>query len=50
MYLYGTKYAFMSIGTIMIGLVGGKVFLPVFHDMKLSSTYEVLTFTWPDFA
>ena len=41
MYIYGTQYIFVIVGVFMTPWVAGKVFLPVFHDMKLSSTYEV---------
>lgn len=41
MYFYGTKYMFVCIGIILTGVASAFVFLPVFHEMELSSTYEV---------
>ncbi|XP_043502912.1 sodium-coupled monocarboxylate transporter 1-like [Polistes fuscatus] len=41
-YVYGTSYLFISFGLIITGLVMSNVFLPVFHDLKLTSTYEYL--------
>lgn len=29
-------------GVILMGIVMMKVYLPVFHDLKLTSTYQVL--------
>lgn len=40
-YVHGTGFIWIWIGSIMVAVVGGEIFLPVFHDMKLSSTYEV---------
>ena len=40
-YIYGTGYLWIFIGTILTAIAGGTIFLPVFHDMQLSSTYEV---------
>ena len=42
MYVYGTGFIFIWIGSFSVAAVGGEVFLPVFHDIKLSSTYEVI--------
>lgn len=41
MYLFGTEYLFVLVAVFLSGIAGGKVFLPVFHDMQLSSAYEV---------
>ncbi|KAI4503569.1 hypothetical protein M0802_000972 [Mischocyttarus mexicanus] len=41
-YVHGTSYLFVSVGLIITGFVMSKVFLPVFHDLKLTSTYEYL--------
>ncbi|XP_047346992.1 sodium-coupled monocarboxylate transporter 1-like isoform X1 [Vespa velutina] len=41
-YVYGTTYLFISFGLIITGFIMSKVFLPVFHDLKITSTYEYL--------
>ncbi|GBP13177.1 Sodium-coupled monocarboxylate transporter 1 [Eumeta japonica] len=41
MYLYGTQYAFIMGGIILMSLVMTQVYLPVFHDLKITSNYEV---------
>lgn len=40
-YLHGTQYFFIIFTLLVISFPGTVVFLPVFHDMKLASTYEV---------
>ncbi|KAL9871741.1 sodium-coupled monocarboxylate transporter 1 [Glossina fuscipes] len=41
-YLYGTQYMY-TIGSLLImGLIMYSIFLPVFHELKLISTYEYL--------
>ncbi|GBP88681.1 Sodium-coupled monocarboxylate transporter 1 [Eumeta japonica] len=39
MYLYG-QYAFIMGGIILMSLVMTQVYLPVFHDLKITSNYE----------
>ncbi|XP_070169790.1 sodium-coupled monocarboxylate transporter 1 [Polyergus mexicanus] len=41
-YVHGTSYLFIACSVIFVGLVMSIVFLPVFHDLKLTSTYEYL--------
>ncbi|CAD7087198.1 unnamed protein product [Hermetia illucens] len=41
-YLYGTQYMFIVFGVIMMGVIMMYVYLPVFHDLKLTSTYQYL--------
>lgn len=40
-YSYGVQYLYVMGGVILMGFVMGKLFLPVFHDLNLTSTYEV---------
>lgn len=40
--MHGTSYLFISFSVIVVGFVMSIVFLPVFHDLKLTSTYEYL--------
>lgn len=42
-YVYGTQYVFVFFGVISMGLAMTFIFLPVFHDLKLTSTYQVRT-------
>lgn len=41
-YVYGTQYMFIVIGVLLMGVAMTFVYLPVFHDLKLTSTYEYL--------
>ncbi|XP_012265527.1 sodium-coupled monocarboxylate transporter 1-like [Athalia rosae] len=41
-YVYGITYLFVGCGVILMGIVMTTVYLPVFHDLKLTSTYEYL--------
>lgn len=41
MYFYGTKYIFICLGMILGVIPAVYLFLPVFHEMKVSSAYEV---------
>lgn len=40
-YIYGTQYLYIIGAIITMGFVMMYVYLPVFHDLKLVSTYEV---------
>lgn len=42
MYLYGTKYIFIIIITIFSTIVISYVYLPIFHELQLTSAYEVI--------
>ncbi|XP_012280871.1 sodium-coupled monocarboxylate transporter 1 [Orussus abietinus] len=41
-YVHGTAYLFIGFGVIIVGVVMSRVFLPVFHELKLTSTYQYL--------
>lgn len=41
-YVHGITYLFVGGGVIFMGIVMTTVYLPVFHDLKLTSTYEYL--------
>lgn len=41
MYIYGTHYAFVNLGTSAGALVAGYLFLPVFFKTGACTTYEV---------
>lgn len=41
-YVHGVTYLFIGGGVILMGIVMTTVYLPVFHDLKLTSTYEYL--------
>lgn len=40
-YVYGIQYMYVIGGVITMGFIMMYVYLPVFHDLKLTSTYEV---------
>jgi Na+/proline symporter len=40
-YVYGTQYVYIVGGVLAMGIVMGSAYLPVFHDLQLTSTYEV---------
>lgn len=42
--MYGTQYAFVAGGIILMSFVLANVYLPVFHNMGLTSNYEVIRF------
>ncbi|TDG52238.1 hypothetical protein AWZ03_001519 [Drosophila navojoa] len=41
-YSYGIQYLYVSFGVIGMGIVMGVFYLPVFHDLNITSTYEYL--------
>lgn len=40
-YVYGTQYTYGTIGVIIMGVAMTFIYMPVFHDLGLTSTYEV---------
>ncbi|XP_036322430.1 sodium-coupled monocarboxylate transporter 1-like [Rhagoletis pomonella] len=41
-YSYGIQYLYVSLGVIAMGVVMGVFYLPVFHQLNITSTYEYL--------
>ncbi|XP_062127312.1 sodium-coupled monocarboxylate transporter 1 [Drosophila sulfurigaster albostrigata] len=41
-YSYGTQYLYVGFGVIGMGIVMAIFYLPVFHDLNITSTYEYL--------
>lgn len=41
-YSYGIQYLYVVTGVFLMGLVMSYFFLPVFHDLNITSTYEYL--------
>ena len=41
-YVYGTSWIFLVFSQFLVGIVMSEVFLPIFHEMQLTSTYEYL--------
>lgn len=40
-YLYGAQYALILVGPFVMGLYMHYIIIPVFHDLKMTSMYEV---------
>lgn len=40
-YSYGIQYIYVALGVIAMGFVMGIFYLPVFHGLSITSTYEV---------
>lgn len=40
-YVYGVQYMFVMLGVILMGIAMTYIYLPVFHDLQLTSTYHV---------
>lgn len=41
-YLYGTQYCYIIFSILLTGVCMHYVFIPVFHELQITSTYEVL--------
>ena len=41
-YVHGTSWIFIDLSVIVSSIIMSVVFLPIFHDMQLTSTYEYL--------
>ncbi|PNF28804.1 Sodium-coupled monocarboxylate transporter 1 [Cryptotermes secundus] len=41
-YVYGIQYVYIVGGVLAMGITMGSAYLPVFHDLQLTSTYEYL--------
>ncbi|XP_017879892.1 sodium-coupled monocarboxylate transporter 1-like [Ceratina calcarata] len=41
-YVHGTSYLFVGVGTVIVAFVMSAVYLPIFHELKLTTTYEYL--------
>ncbi|XP_049834472.1 sodium-coupled monocarboxylate transporter 1-like isoform X2 [Schistocerca gregaria] len=41
-YLYGVQYSYVCLAVLLSGVVSAFAFLPVFHDLAITSAYEYL--------
>ncbi|KFB37462.1 hypothetical protein ZHAS_00004599 [Anopheles sinensis] len=39
-YVYGTQYCYIVVAVVLMGFVLHYIFLPVFHDLQITSAYE----------
>lgn len=42
MYLYGMQYFYVIIGMMLSAIAMHYIIIPVFHELQITSTYEVL--------
>lgn len=49
-YSYGVQYLYVMGGVVLMGFVMGNIFLPVFHNLNITSTYEVRAAMYADFG
>lgn len=40
--MYGTQFWITIVGAILMGFINNSIFLPVFYNLQLSSTYQYL--------
>ena len=40
-YMYGTMFTWFGLSYMLVVIIVGWVFMPVFYDLKINSTYEV---------
>ncbi|VVC95507.1 unnamed protein product [Leptidea sinapis] len=40
-YMYGTQYSYIIIGIFLMSIFMTQVYLPVFHELKITSNYEI---------
>lgn len=40
-YVHGTQYCFFIVSLMLMGVAMTYFYLPVFHDLQLTSTYQV---------
>lgn len=41
-YVYGMQYVYICVGVILCAIIAQTVYLPVFHNLQITSTYEVI--------
>ena len=41
-YVHGISYLYVGFGVIIVGFVTSGIYLPIFHELRLTSTYEYL--------
>ncbi|XP_050086876.1 sodium-coupled monocarboxylate transporter 1 [Anopheles aquasalis] len=41
-YSFGIQYVYVALGVTLMGIVMGYIYLPVFHKLNITSTYEYL--------
>lgn len=41
-YVHGVSYLCIGFGVIIVGFVTSGIYLPIFHELRLTSTYEYL--------
>lgn len=43
--MYGIQYIYIVFGILLMGVAMTYIYLPVFHDLQLTSTYQVSQIT-----